>query len=333
MQYEMITIHSNQDKRHLENLLHPIFMQDIFNNLKSTQELKEFILNSTNLHWFIFSDYCINDKNKNNQVMTFSIIAFENHKQHEDLDRVIKSLQPFDLKESNEINPNFLRFLNAIPIFNISYRLPENRNYTIAFDFNEIDFLKMRYESLLKYFQRLQGVPIQGLDFNNQIKDFKYILNKFKSKSIPLKLFRDIEIITSIVSSICILISQIHQNKKLSFYWASDRDSLISFEQKNLSIPLIFSMIHASFHSFLKTNNTIKFIQHDNQLKPITDNFNRIPDIIAGTLADMNNKYVSHKKYLPIIKNHLTLKSKNHIAQIYFKRDKYGVNTIHLKRK
>jgi len=330
MRYEMINIHSTQDKRHLQNLLHPYFMENIYENLKSTNEIKKFITSSKKLHWFIFSDYCINDKNKNNQVMTFSIIGLDNYDQLEVIDKVIGTLQPFDLKNSKEINLNFINFLNAMPIFNISFRLPENRNYTDAFDFNEIDFLKMRYESLLEYFKRLQSTPLQGFDFKDQIKDFKFILNKFKSKSISLTVFRDIEIITSIVSSICILISQTHKNKNLSFIWISDRDSLINFEQKNLSMPLIFSMIHASLHSFIKTNNKIIFIQHDSKSTPITDNLNRIPDMIAGTLADMSNTHVSHKKYLPVIRNHLILKNKNHIAQLYFKKDKYGVSTISL---
>lgn len=54
------------------------------------------------------------------------------------------------------------------------------------------------------------------------------------------------------------------------------------------------------------------------------------PYFIAGTLADMSNTHVSHKKYLPVIRNHLILKNKNHIAQLYFKKDKYGVSTISL---
>lgn len=64
----MINIHSTQDKRHLQNLLHPYFMENIYKNLKSTNEIKKFITSSKKLHWFIFSDYCINDKNKNKEV-------------------------------------------------------------------------------------------------------------------------------------------------------------------------------------------------------------------------------------------------------------------------
>lgn len=330
MQYELLTINENmQDYK--TKLLHPYLISNFYENLKNAENFQNFISKNQNSTWFIFSDYCLDDNNKPKNVVTFTILALKNRQDFTFIQRALDLLQPKDLKKSKAINPSFLNFISLLPIFNVSYILPDNRNITKAFKFEELSFLKMRYHSLENYYKRLQAFPVKDNDFTGIIKDFKLIQTKFEAKSISLKIYRDIEIINCAVSSISILISsQFREPQKI--FWVSDRDNILTFEKAKLSLPLIFSMIHASFKSFIKTESSLAFFNHENTGKPELDSMNRIPDIVSGTLAEMTDTTVGKDKYVLILRNYLTNQSVNHIAKLHLNEEQYGLNTILLKK-
>lgn len=332
MEYKLLNVNENMDD-YKKNLMHPYFFLDFYENLSKAQNLINFIMKNEVTTWFIFSDYCLDDRNKPNNVVTFSLVALKSAEEFLSIKKILNTLQPTDLKKSKIINPAFLNFISLLPVFNISFILPDNRNYIKAFNFKEIEYLRMRYLSLENYYKRMQAFPLNNLDFSSYIKDFKFIQNKFKSKSISLGIFRDIEIINCIVSSLCIVISKNLKLNNKKFIWVSDRDSILTFEKSNLSYPLIFSMINASFKSFIRTENTISFFNHTDGIDPEFDCFNRIPDIVCGTLAEMDIETVSREKYISVIKNYLTKHEVNHIAKLYLDNNKYGINTIKLEIK
>ena len=333
MKYEKIDINSNSSIKTTQ-IVHPEFYVDVYENLKSSSFFKDFAINNKNSNsWFIFSDYCLDDKNKPNNVMSFSIIAVKDIKKFKIIGEALKILQKKDCKDSKEINPAFLNFISLLPIFNISYVLPDKRNFTKAFDFNELEFLKIRYESLKHFFLRAQAFPTIGKDFSERIKDIKFIQTKLNSKSVNLRIFRDIEIITSIITSIVCLISEHTKRGNQTFSWFSDRDSLLTYESGNLSAPLVFAIINASLNSLSIYKNKVAFYHPEPSFTFDTDHFNRIPDIVAATLADMSETTVSNKKYIPILNNYLTLEEKNHVAKFYLQQEKYGVSTLKFLKK
>lgn len=328
MQYRLLDITEDTDVYKTE-LLHPYLLSHIYADLELSVGFNNFIFNNDVATWFIFSDYCLDDKNKPNNVITFTIIALNEGKDFELIKNILSILQPKDLKKSKKINPAFLNFISLIPIFNISYILPDNRNITKGFNFEELSFLRMRYLSLENHYRRLQAFPLKDLKFTKVIKDLKFIRSKFDSKSVSLRMYRDIEIVNCVVSSICMMISS-RLNGLKKFIWVSDRDSILTFEKANLSSPLIFYMINATFNSLIRTDNKLAFYNHMDNNKPELDCFNRIPDIVAGTLADMNEHTVSKQKYIDILRDYLTDNSLNHIAKIHLNNDKYGVATVSL---
>lgn len=328
MQYRLLNITEDLDV-YKTQLLHPYLLSHIYENLESSKGFRDFIFKNDVATWFIFSDYCLDDKNKPNNVITFTVIALNKSKDFELIKNILSILQPKDLKHSKKINPAFLNFISLIPVFNISYILPNNRNIIRAFNFEELSFLKMRYSSLENYYRRLQAFPLIDLKFTKVIKDLKLIQNKFDSKSVSLGIYRDIEIVNCVVSSICMMISS-KLNGLKKFIWVSDRDSILNFEKAKLSSPLIFSIINATFNSLIKTDNKLSFYNHLENNKPELDCFNRIPDIVAGTLADMNKHTVSKEKYIHILRDYLTDDSLNHIAKLHLNNDKYGITTISL---
>ncbi|MGE8573374.1 MAG: hypothetical protein ACN6NW_15255 [Acinetobacter amyesii] len=320
---------------HLNHLMHPYLMIDVYQNLVKSEHLNSFIKQNDEVSaWFVFSDYCLDDKNKPSNIMTFSIVALQEKEDFVKVGKVLKVLQSKDIKKSSSINPAFLKFISLLPIFNVSFSLPDNRNFIKAYGFDEVTFLKMRYESLEKYYHRASMSPLaNSTDKSRLVDDLKNIQRKFNSKSINLSIFRDIEIVNAAVTSIFTLISTVHQKKDLKLFWVSDRDALLTFNKSNLSSPLIFTLINASYHSLSPKKNHLGFFNHIDNGKPELDHFNRIPDIVSGTLADMTPTTVSKEKFINVLKDYLTLNEKNYIAKLYFDSDQYGLGNIILERK
>lgn len=310
MKYRTLSLAPNKDD-HLNHLMHPYFLTDMYQNLSKSNYLKSFIeQNHKVLTWFIFSDYCLDAPNKPNNIMTFSIVALPEKLDFVNVGKVLKVLQNKDIKKSSSINPNFIKFLSLLPIFNVSLSLPNNRNLIKAYDFDEITFFKMRYKSLECYYQKSTPPLADNQDKLKIITDLKHVQRKFNSKSISLSKFRDIEIINATLTSIFTLISNAYHKKDLKLIWVSDRDALLTFDKSNLSTPLIFTLINASYHSLSSTKHSIGFYNHVENQKPELDHFNRIPDIISGTLADMTTTSVSKIKFLNVLRDYLTIKEK-----------------------
>lgn len=335
MEYKSIFFDPTKDD-HLNQLMHPQLMSEFYKNFAKAENLNSFIAQNNKVKaWFVFSDYCLDDKNKPSNVMTFSIVALQEKEDFINVGKVLKALQTKDIKKSSSINPAFLTFISLLPIFSISLFLPDNRNFIRAYGFDEVTFFKMRYKSLEKYYYRASMLPmINNKDKCKIVDDFKHVQRKFDSKSISLSKFRDIEIVNAAITSIFTLISNKYSEKELTLFWVSDRDALLTFDKSNLSSPLIFSLIYASYHSLSPRNkHHIGFFNHIDNRKPELDHFNRIPDILSGTLADMTPTTVSKEKFINVLKNYLTLKEKNYIAKLYFDSDKYGLGSIILEKK
>lgn len=327
-------LHTSDRDKHLSRLVHPIFIEDIHKNLKNCANFIKFInMNKGVKTWFIFSDYCLDDKEKPNNVMTFTILALKNQSEFNLIGKVINALQKTDIKKTKIINPQFLEFISGLPIFNISFILPDKSNFIKPYLIDEIEFFKIRFKSLENFYSRMLAFPVQEKHYIDCIKDFQYIQKKFESKSISLYLYRNIEILNSVVSTIFTIISSVDPNTDYNLTWVSDRDSMLTFEKSNLSAPLIFSMISASFYSLSKSNNQLAFYDHKSVGTPELDHFNRIPDMITGTLADMGKTTVSKEKFLTVLKLYLVNQRQNHIVKFHFESDKYGLNTLILSKK
>ena len=313
-----------------DKIIHPYIFKDIYDNLKNSDYFSDFIAKNPNNSWFIFSDYCVDDQKKPNNVMTFTILSVKDETQLQLINTILGVIQKKDIKHTKGNYSQFIEFISNLPVFNISYILPKNRNFNQHFEMSELEYLNLRFHSLENFYTKLNSSPIVELDFKKCIKDVRFIIQSFKRKSLSLKLFRDIEIINCVLISISLIISQSKNNNKL--IWVSDKDRYLTYEAANLSMPLVFTMVYAS--NFELTRNKCEFtfyVSHLDQQKSF-DCSNRIPDMIAGVLADMTEKHVSHAKFLPIVRKYLTNQKQNHVAKIYFDKDKYGLNTIMYKK-
>ena len=105
--------------------------------------------------------------------------------------------------------------------------------------------------------------------------------------------------------------------------WFSDRDTIIYYKEKKLGGCFIFQYIQDLYHVFCESKNlrqsSIAFGLPDEQSEMWFDELVRLPDFIAGTLADYNKEEneFSHDKFIPLFERVFTNENKNLIFNVF----------------
>ena len=272
--------------------------------------------NSAVSKWMIFSDYALNDKNKPNDVITFSILPYVSD--FEKLGEHIKKLSFKDIKSLKRVNPEFLKFINESEILNISVILDKNM---VLDPFNEREALKTCYKTALNQVDHWIENEGQKENYLRLKKAYNIMLGEVSSKGVNLRNIRNIEIVSNLIAYITF---QVCLSSKVDIIgWFSDRDSMLTHKNGKFSMPVIFDLAYNLFHVLMSSKEEDYVEKFVFGLPEQTgnlwyDSFNRIPDLIAGTLADFDykNNCCSHDKFIPVIDNVITNKEKNIIYKV-----------------
>src|SRR5690606_22419899 len=105
----------------LQNLLNETFEKSTISQIENN-----YLSNLKSVSkWICFSDYCLDDKEKPNDVVTFSIIPYitdfhivEDH---------IKKCAKTDIKKTRVVNEKFIEFLNKYPLINFSFIINDRK--------------------------------------------------------------------------------------------------------------------------------------------------------------------------------------------------------------
>ncbi len=102
--------------------------------------------------------------------------------------------------------------------------------------------------------------------------------------------------------------------------WFSDRDALLDKGQ-----GLVCNIMHATLYCILSKNYQFPTYNLDSTHKPFFDDFNRVSDIITGTLADYNIKTctASKPKFLQVLKEYFADNESASVHQVLFAK---GIN-------
>ena len=303
---------------------------------KSTlEELKDFVkIVNRSAAWYLISDYCFDDKNKVSDTVTFSLIL--NYDKAENIKRYINAFQSKDIKKSSEAKEGFLKYIISPVVYNFSFVLKKEDGYfanSLRSEIieNSIEHLECDVDNWKKdnpptaeYFK----------DFKKRIVFFK---EGKKSKSFNWKLMRKILIISCIASVILYEITKI--NKPMAIAWISDRDGIVE-KFDGISLDLAFSNYLYLFDgsdsetsgfdlSFLPK---IYFLTSKKGTIDDYEELVRIPDFLAGTIAELNGTDCNfrHEKYYPIFyetivnaKNHSIIAIDDKKDDFYTRRMKY----------
>ena len=251
--------------------------------------------------WFMSSDYCIDDKNKPNNVITFVLYPYIL-----DLSQwscLIRSLQKTDLKECRKISKEFCSFSHGGYFFSFNILIEKNSFITKLKDSKSlvkfIDDLicminrqwKVKTPNMFSYYSNLEARLIKLKD-NMKSKNFNYsllsrvIITIFLASYIRYLTIREIDHVEI-------------------FSWLSDRDKITScydsiYEVLYAIISYCMCYNHLPEEKYLNVTDCMPV---DIEKNIFYDDVVRIADFICGGLADYNlqTKVVHKQKHCTLL--------------------------------
>lgn len=246
--------------------------------------------------WILSSDYAFYDTNKFSDAVTFSL--FPHWAPFEEMSSRIDSVAPSDIKNVGAVNDSFISFLREGPVFSITLILDRKRRMFSDEKFYHLTRIDSQI-GMLEYW--CQSTP-KGKDrYQDTIKQLKKVKGLVSSKNLNLRLFRDIEIVGSLAAYLLTEISVKANPEKIA--WLSDRDSMLTFKNKVIG-DYMFDQVSHLYHTLcsnsgINPSHRLLFAKPETNGKLIYDSFIRVPDYIAGTMADYNfeKQESSHVKF------------------------------------
>lgn len=303
----------------LDNTFHmnnyPYFKEFILNPLGRNKINIALFSSGTCKKWMIASDYVFGAKNKQRDVVSFSIFPYL--EEFNTLKEGINNLQPKDLKKSSEISDGFIHFLNNYPLATVSISI----NKDVRLHTNERQIMIEKIDS---YVRMIELWKINDTKNNNsydkKIKRLESFKRAIARGSTNLSVVRQIEIVSTLVSYLMFQITTLIPNVEL-ISWLSDRDKILDFNKgKNkLEHSIIFDFIYSGYFILCKnylpeSNTSIIFGIPEGEGKMWYDEFIRVSDYFAGTLASIKpdcKEILPEGKFAKMLVNVFTNTSKH----------------------
>lgn len=272
--------------------------------------------------WTVVSDYCIGDKNKNNDVFSFVIIA--NHDKTENISEYISNVAPSDLKNVRQVPQGLIDYLTCqYPVtFSVSFVI--DRGSALLRDYLRVDqmanFIPDACE-LVKSFQKNSPVSanLDPMYFDEVLKRLEVFEKDLSRKQLNAKLARQIHLASGFAATLFYLVTQTTQAGYLR--WISDRDKLIEHNDTVVyGLSYLYFILMSSRQPDLIPNEqgniiiNVPKITFELPNKVGENRFDaliRLPDYLAGTLADIGTDMSYSKEKFGIIFDNVFIKSSN----------------------
>ena len=254
------------------------------------ESFENFFLKNKNIKkWMVFSDYVFDNKNKQNDVVTFTIAPFPSD--FNLISEHINKLSFKDIKKLKRVNDDFLEFIDKSQVFNISIILSKKRKLCYM---NEKDLLITKFDMAIKQLDHWCITTPQAK--NNYIKlksKLAELIRLLNGQGVNFKAIRDIEVISSLAAYLMFEVTKVIEIDKIG--WFSDRDSILSYKAAKFKSPVIYDLVSKLYYLFCTTENIdtedkLLFGVPEENGKVWYDSFIRIPDLICATLADYDIK-------------------------------------------
>lgn len=288
------------------NKKHPVhaLLDDIFATTDVHEVIAEYQRqNSGQSKWLMYSDYCLDDKSKANDVMTFVLMPFESEAKYQEMQETIHKLQPKDIKKvkaDDTVNSAFLSYLKSKNVLTFSFVLNDRKNFLGSSYEKRLNGVK---QSLLLIRDCYEGWKKTAVDedvlkhYDSVVKRINQQLASLNGKSPDIKLLNDI-LMTAFLGAY--VSAKVLENLPIEIFgWFSDRDKVIS-GRDHIIVPIFTYFQHNMLGG--RQFQFCTFVP-DDSVKPFFDDFNRIADVITGAIADYNMEqdYITAEKFNSVL--------------------------------
>lgn len=285
-------------------------MEDIIASIQETFEqsaindLRKYIAENDGVKKvMIFSDYCIGDKNKPNDVFSFTIMPYDDL--FDNLTKEICSLTKKDIKKKQCIEPEFITYLKNRRLFHINFIINERKGITRLKDLDDEQVVSAMLDNTdLMLDKWIINTPSNADYFCEIKKKMSAVKNEMQKKAPNYKIFRDTILLSLLAGYICYLL--VKEAKPEIVSWFSDRDKMVDVYGR-----VAYENFGMNYHGLCEQNGIPSEISKICVGIPTTndagglwyDEMIRIPDHFAGTLADwdIDNNLNSKDKFITMI--------------------------------
>lgn len=288
-------------------------------------DLKKFILiHNKHSKYCIYSDYCLDDNKKHNNVASFTIspVSTSLPEEKEWIENSLKS----DIKKSRKISQEGIEVLTNDKFFHINFILKETVGIFYQKDKTSQDVALLGINSIIEMISKwIESQPEGKEKFTEQKKRFLYWEKELQKKSANIKLAKQILLISMLTGYIAYLLTA-HANAT-DVVWFSDRDKIVN-SYNNIAFDL-FDINHFSMcekFGAIEPYSQIVIVTSDSEPKNMWfDYLVRIPDYLAGTLAswDMENNITQKTKHSNILEKVFAENDFCAIINVDMSRDSY----------
>jgi len=261
--------------------------------------------------WNVISDYNIGDVNKQNDAFSFVILPH-----HDTLDSIaayIAAVAPKDLKSSRKPSQGLLDYLSCPVAFSINFVVERQSHYIRnAIGLEEMQGLT---EALRKFvLDWAQEEPPNADYFDGLALQLHRLSTELRGKKPSLKLLRQIFLVASFAAVVLGVINE--AKAPLYIRWISDRDAMFD-RHGGIAFDLawlFFQMMRRSKSGEIDARRPqLTFAAPGMDGETEYAELIRLPDCLAGTLADMKlpQMMFTHQKFPPVF-NRLFTDAANH---------------------
>lgn len=288
-----------------------------------------------NFPWTVVSDYCIGDSGKMNDVISFEIIA--NHDTAANICSYIATAAPKDIKNTRTISQGLMQYLNLPVTFSVSFVV--SRDSHLLRDYIAVENMDDFLPDVENYLRTVQsnspGENSYFQDVYNRLRKFKRDIES--NKQFNAKLARQVFLVATFGAQVFKHLMVANQPSHIR--WISDRDALLDRYD-----GLVYDLAYVIFLLFYSTTlspseagktrilDVPKFIfeipeksgQHRN------DELVRLPDYLAGTLADINLETLefTHEKFEQVWRTVFVQSRNNVIVQVLGNSERVTVRRL-----
>ena len=282
--------------------------------------------------WMLYSDYCLDDKNKPNDVLSFVLIPFISEDKYLELEQKIKETQPVDIKHTRSISSEFMDYIKTQVVFSFSFIVNDRQQLFGSDEAEQIKTVENILNGLKAGFakwrdnadneQQRDGYKNTIAKINKQLREI-FLKKKVKDQI-------DVLLITILAAYYTASILKRLPDIQL-FGWFPDRDKT-NETCEGLAMPIFnalqYEYIGARQYQFCAA-------KPDSSVVPFYDNENRIADIICGTLADYNiqENLISKEKFDEVLKGLMADNMFVKVYRLFVDGDKAHMGRIEIKAK